>query len=77
MQKLALVLLVSALALSFAGCSVLSACGLCEPEPTCAPACEPVYASPCCPPPAQGLGYGGTPGAPAASCGGAGDVCGG
>jgi hypothetical protein len=77
MQKFMLALALGASALLLTACSVLSACGLCEPEPACEPVCEPVYASPCCPPPAQGLGYGGTPGAPASSCGGAGDVCGG
>lgn len=66
-----------ALAALLVGCSVLHACGLCESEPACEPVCEPVYASPCSPVPSQGLGYGGAPGAPASSCGGAGGTCGG
>lgn len=28
-------------------------CGPCQPDPCC----EPVYVSPCCPAPSQGLGY--------------------
>ena len=69
--------LVALVACLLGGCSVLAACGVCEPEPGCEAPCEPVYASPCCPVPSQGLGYGGAPGAPASSCGGAGGVCGG
>jgi hypothetical protein len=55
-----------------AGCSGLG-CG-CEPDPCC----EPVYASPCCPAPSQGVGYtgGGSAGGGGASCG-AGKACGG
>ena len=69
--------LVALAACLLSGCSVLAACGVCEPEPACESPCEPVYASPCSPVPSQGLGYGGAPGAPASSCGGAGGVCGG
>jgi hypothetical protein len=55
MRKIMLTLaLVGALGL-MAGCSAFGGgCG-CEPDPCC----EPVYASPCCPAPSQGLGYGG------------------
>ncbi len=58
MRRLPLILVLGAAGALLAGCSVLSACGLCEPEPACEPTSEPVYASPCSPPPAQGLGYG-------------------
>ena len=47
----------------------------CEPDPCC----EPVYVSPCCPAPSQGMGYASGGAAAAgggASCGGGG-ACGG
>lgn len=51
MRKIILaIVLVGALGV-VAGCS---GCG-CEPDPCC----EPVYASPCCPAPSQGIGYSG------------------
>ncbi len=34
---------------------VVAGCNSCG----CDPCCEPVYASPCCPAPSQGMGYGG------------------
>lgn len=50
MRKVILtIVLVGALGL-VVGCN--SGCG-CEPDPCC----EPVYASPCCPAPSQGMGY--------------------
>jgi hypothetical protein len=66
--------LVGALGL-VAGCS-----NACNPNPCC----EPVYASPCCPAPSQGMGWDNAGGAPAAapaaagSCGscGGGKSCG-
>ena len=58
--------LVGALGL-MVGCS-----NACEPNPCC----EPVYASPCCPAPSQGLGYDSGAAAPAAG-GGGGSSCGG
>jgi hypothetical protein len=63
--------LVGALGL-MVGCS--GGCG-CEPNPCC----EPVYASPCCPAPSQGMGYdsGSAPaGGGGSSCGGSGGSCG-
>jgi hypothetical protein len=78
MRTLFVVALVCVAAVS-AGCS--NACAPCEPNPCC----EPVYVSPCCPAPSQGLGYGPSmtpaPAAPmapgaAGSCGGAGASCG-
>ena len=58
--------LVGALGL-MVGCS-----NSCEPNPCC----EPVYASPCCPAPSQGLGYDSGGGA-APATGGGGSACGG
>ena len=57
---------------------VVAGCNNCNPDPCC----EPVYASPCCPAPSQGVGYGavgagGACCAPAAAGGGAGASCGG
>jgi hypothetical protein len=65
-----------------AGCSSSSACG-CDPQPCC----EPVYVSPCCPAPSQGMGYDSSANAAApaaaapaggagANCGGGGKACG-
>jgi hypothetical protein len=60
-----------------AGCN---GCG-CEPNPCC----EPVYVSPCCPAPSQGMGYGKAAPSPApapgaggscGSCGTGGKACG-
>lgn len=61
------------------GCS---GCGPCEPNPCC----EPVYVSPCCPAPSQGIGYTAGQAAPApaadtgggscGSCGAGGKACG-
>ena len=63
--------LVGALGL-MVGCN---GCG-CEPNPCC----EPVYASPCCPAPSQGMGYdsggGAASGGGGAACGGGGGSCG-
>ncbi len=72
MKQLALIAILAACLGLTAGCSVLGPdCG-CAPEPIC----EPVYVSPCCPAPSQGLGFGGAVGAPA-RVGGAGGSCGG
>ena len=54
--------LVAALGL-MVGCS-----NSCEPNPCC----EPVYASPCCPAPSQGMGYNAGTGAAAQPAGGGG-----
>ncbi len=45
--------IVFAFALAITG-ALLSGCNsCCEPDPCC----EPVYVSPCCPAPSQGMGY--------------------
>ena len=59
--------LVGALGL-MVGCS-----GGCEPNPCC----EPVYVSPCCPAPSQGLGYSSGDAAATGGGGGGGSSCGG
>ncbi|MDA1193906.1 MAG: hypothetical protein O2894_01855 [Planctomycetota bacterium] len=45
------------LAIALLGMGVLlsgcNSCNPCEPDPCC----EPVYVSPCCPAPSQGMGY--------------------
>ena len=44
------------LAIALVGMGVLlSGCNSCGCEPD--PCCEPVYVSPCCPAPSQGMGY--------------------
>ena len=69
MRNMLLVAAICCLALALTGCSMFG-CGSCQPD--CG--CEPVYASPCCPQPSQGMGYdaGGAAAAPAPamSCGG-------
>ncbi len=50
MKSIILTIALLGMGVLLAGCN--GGCG-CEPDPCC----EPVYASPCCPAPSQGIGY--------------------
>lgn len=62
MRNVLLIVAICGVAVLMGGCSMFG--GNCCPTDC---GCEPVYQSPCCPAPSQGLGY--TAGAAAASCG--------